>query len=685
MASNLGDGDQYPVYLGLWTNWSRGRVLGLTLTLTRQDANLLVAFTAFFVAFIGTRFWRVACFAFHQFYAAATPQTAVYHQRQAILRNSSTPESGMRQLLWLSWSNRDRLDRFAPLPMATVGFLCVVTFIAAGGLSSQISTAVGNEVLIQSLNCGVVVLNNVQQSDTESFFKLAPTKSETIDNAANYAQQCYSNLTGGNLDCGRFLTKKLTSSVDTNASCPFDDKICRSTSNNLRIDSGYISTDEHLGINSRDRFFVREILHCAPLTTTGYTSQQITSIGNLTLYHYGKIMGPSGWKDYVFAAKSIESQYAFGLSPDYPSTGSSFGVSEQTYPVMNKTAFISSAACLPIDAITRDDADVTIAFLSGDGVVHSAPSSDEWYRVSPTPVSVSVASGGESVDSAAVYLPLEPASPLGCATSVQYCHGTTHNCGPLASFRDARSSAALLFNTPISYNNSNNATGDSFSYFSAGISAYQSTSLGEVLEQLGPMSLASKSSLTAGIQGPLPSNQWQSDVLRWWDIIMASLQASYLGISYFNPSDPSLYPYRTNFTSEGFKRLCHNQKIRSTNFTSFSVFGLVFTYVAGGLIILLSYSLEPISQLLYKRWGFREFAHLEWKTSTTLQFQRLAHEQIGSGTWSQGLAEVPVTRAGDVLSSLDISNPDHPVLRSPTQHYRFDKNSGPDQKTQMRW
>jgi len=54
------------VYIGTWTNWSRGSVLGATLTLTRSNGNLLIAFTAVFVAFISARFWKIACFAIHR-------------------------------------------------------------------------------------------------------------------------------------------------------------------------------------------------------------------------------------------------------------------------------------------------------------------------------------------------------------------------------------------------------------------------------------------------------------------------------------------------------------------------------------------------------------------------------------------------------------------------------------------
>ncbi|GAW15864.1 hypothetical protein ANO14919_052860 [Xylariales sp. No.14919] len=673
MTTDSHDADQYPVYLGIWTNWSRGQVLGLTLTLRRREANLLVAFTALFIAFIATRFWKVVCFAFHRLYSTATSQSAVYHQRQAILRNSSTPEGSIQQLVRLIWANRHMSDRYAPLLPTIVALLCITAFTAAGGLSSQISTAVGTEVLIRSLNCGILDRKNVpstsdgQVTETQAFFALAPRKAENIDNAANYAQQCYSNGTARNLDCGRFVTKQLTKFVDDDALCPFEEKMCRSSSKNLRIDSGYISSHEHLGINSPDKFFARNVLHCAPIMTDDYTSQLSTSMGNITLYHYGSLLSPSGLKDYVFAAESIDSQYAFGLSPDFPAVGSNYRVSPLIYFVRNKTAVNSASSFIPISPLFREDADVTLIFLSGEGVIHSAPSTDEWYRVSPNKVNADEATG-LTIDRTEIYLPLEPASPLGCVDQYQFCHGDIQHCGLLASNSDARCSAEHLFNTTISYGNSNSTSGDPFSYFMAGFSGYQSITIGELLGQLGSTSLASKTSLTSAIQAPLPSNQWQLDVIHWWDITKASLQAAYLGIPYFNPPDSSLLEYRTNFTSQGLKKLCNNQMIKSTEYTSFSVFGLLFTFIVGFSIVLISYLLEPISRILYRKWGFQTFAHLEWNTTATLQLQRLAHEQLGYGTWSKGTVEIPVTETGDLLGCLDVSNPDHPVLYPPDKH-----------------
>jgi hypothetical protein len=226
--------------------------------------------------------------------------------------------------------------------------------------------------------------------------------------------------------------------------------------------------------------------------------------------------------------------------------------------VENKTVISSGALFIPISPLLRDDADVTLVFLSGNGVIHSAPSADDWYRVSPTTVNVSATING-IVDTTAIYLPLEPASPLGCVNQYQFCHRDIQHCGPLASLWDAYLNAAHLFNTTDPYKHASSTSGDPFRYFMAGFLEFQSANLAEMLGQLGPASLASKSSLTSSLQGPIPSNQWQLDVIRWSDIMKSSLQAAYLGISYFNPPDPSLLEYRTNFTSPDLRKLCNNQ------------------------------------------------------------------------------------------------------------------------------
>lgn len=55
-TDNLGAPTQIPVFTGIWTNWSHGKVYGATITLSKRDSNLLVAVIALFVAFAGEGF-----------------------------------------------------------------------------------------------------------------------------------------------------------------------------------------------------------------------------------------------------------------------------------------------------------------------------------------------------------------------------------------------------------------------------------------------------------------------------------------------------------------------------------------------------------------------------------------------------------------------------------------------------
>lgn len=317
-SSGAGSDDQYPIDTGTWVNWSRGRMMGATLTLNRGDADLLIAFTAFFIAFVTTRTWRIFCFALHRVYSTPGLQDGVYHQRQAILRNSSSPESAIHLLLKLFWSNRLSMNRFRPLSAAIVAILCIGAFTIAGGFSSQISTAVGSEVLLKATNCGFLGAVDAFENGNRFFTGIAHD-SQRIDDAANYAQQCYSDIKTGNLNCGRLIKKTLPMNIDLQAPCPFDDSMCLSTSGNIRLDTGYVNSHEDLGMNAPDdqRFRWRNVLQCAPLVTAGYTSETNTANGNDTLYHYGSMTTSDGFLDYIYRTKSVDSQYAHILSGQY--------------------------------------------------------------------------------------------------------------------------------------------------------------------------------------------------------------------------------------------------------------------------------------------------------------------------------------------------------------------------------
>lgn len=306
--------DPYPVYTGIWTNWSHGKIMGATLTLGRRDADLLIAFTAFFIAFISTRTWRILCFCFHRLFSTSSPQDIVYHQRQAILRNSSSPEDSIYWFWQLLWAVRHSKRFVRILPIIVTAVSCMTAFTLAGGFSSRLSTGVGNEVLISSANCGAANIPNISE-DINTSYAFRPYCAKKITDAANYARRCYTVNAGA--DCSSFVTPRLQSIQDLNASCPFSEPMCRRQSGNIRLDSGYVDSHKHLGLNSPPgrRILWRHVVHCAPLVTEGFTSQEDNSQAS-TRYHYGSVTVRDGDVDYIYKAPSLESQYSDVLSED---------------------------------------------------------------------------------------------------------------------------------------------------------------------------------------------------------------------------------------------------------------------------------------------------------------------------------------------------------------------------------
>lgn len=145
-----------PIYVGLWTNWSHGAILGATLTLGARDSGLLTAFIATFVTLVAAQLWKILAFAIHQSRCRMSPQDGLHHQQQVIFRNTAAPGSAAWTFLLQSWFWRRKAKRSAirTLLWALFAFVYIVVFGLLAIFSSEISKAPGKKRLVNPTSCG---------------------------------------------------------------------------------------------------------------------------------------------------------------------------------------------------------------------------------------------------------------------------------------------------------------------------------------------------------------------------------------------------------------------------------------------------------------------------------------------------------------------------------------------------
>ncbi|KAI0156584.1 hypothetical protein GGR57DRAFT_501634 [Xylariaceae sp. FL1272] len=195
------------VHIGSWTNWSHGPIFGATLTLTQRNGNFVIAFLAVFLAFVATQLWSIVSLICHQSYSSSKSEDAFYHQRQVILRNSGSAAGVLWRLVQLAssrfkWSSRQASWTYIKrvLISLTLAALCVIGFAAATCFLATIASAVGDEVLLARGACGAPDFDAIVQNWTVYNNYQLPWFAKRVNDASNYAQQCYTN-SPGRLDC----------------------------------------------------------------------------------------------------------------------------------------------------------------------------------------------------------------------------------------------------------------------------------------------------------------------------------------------------------------------------------------------------------------------------------------------------------------------------------------------------
>jgi hypothetical protein len=290
------------IYVGVWTNWSEGAILGSTLTLTGRDGAILVAVLALFIQLSGGQSWSIICFIAHQIRTTTEAKDGIYYQQQATLRNNSSDVGTIWQLAKVAW-----FWRFHEISSLRKSFSLILTglfHLLAFGVMSIFSahiTTLGNDVLLaRSPSCGIWG-EGANLTANHSIQDAAPAygvdMKSLVQSSQEYVQRC---LTEQEIlpECNKFKRLQLNWTSTTDAPCPFGNGICLGPANSsLSFDTGLIDSRDDLGINGNDRNRVqyRKIATCSPLKTEGFvfaTNSTSSSTGPV-LVETGAFYGPN--------------------------------------------------------------------------------------------------------------------------------------------------------------------------------------------------------------------------------------------------------------------------------------------------------------------------------------------------------------------------------------------------------
>ncbi|XP_014559796.1 hypothetical protein COCVIDRAFT_35075 [Bipolaris victoriae FI3] len=639
------------IYKGFWINHSFGAVRGLTLTLDLQAGGLIIAFLALFIASTARSFWKITRFLVFANKSTLGKQDGVYHQRQAILRNQSLALDAVLDLCRLSyaWKDRAKERQQRILPVTLIASAISVVSVAAGLLSSRILTNSNQEVLIAGRNCGIYSSPTSQVSLFEPVMLYLSQKS--VD-AFGYAIQCYH---GGNIVknelCETFVIPTLPFTSDRNASCPFSGGICKSDVGNILLDSGVLHSQIHLGLNQNPQFTLRHRTHCAPLKTAGFTDTVVDPNNSQTrqVYRYGNIYRSEGNKSHIFAVD---------VKHGKPSAGDSTIGNYKVTPVV---AYNYDKNIQLIPELRKPNSTVSLLFLDASGLFYVNKTEDPWFSATSLFDNSSLAS---SANGTGPFVADEPVGVLGCATQRLYCNpNLPENVGCIDGFAVGDHQSSLdLFKS--AWPDANDQSVMHAFVASLGIKGL----LDDYYAIPSSPTLLSRSTLMYNVQvAAIPKDRWQDEREHLYKASLAAIQSTM--VDHARGFDYSLGKYCGG--ERECRRTCHSQKMRSSKHYSFSAWTLGVIIIVGSILMLTSIFVEELFVLFLQYPRLRSakliYSYCEWQAGSTLQLQRLAHENLGLGTWTGTDEAIPVTEPGDTLGVLEVTDPKHVHMVIPTE------------------
>jgi hypothetical protein len=596
--------DSSHIYTGLWVNWSHGLVLGSTLTLSARDGGLLTSFLATFITVVGAQLWRILSFCFHQIRSSRGPQDGLHHQHQNIFRNTSSPGSAAWSFLLMghAWRHKTRHPILRSLPWAILAIVYMSIFGVLSVFQSQTTKAVGNERLVQPTNCGYWRVDNGLTAQTEAAFTQKLTNDTIL--AANYARACY----GGSpdrLQCNVYPAQSVPYVIDHNATCPFEDGTCvYGNTAAFRMDTNLIDSHFDLGINAptHERVQTRMVTTCAPLHVKNFTT---ILTGNETSQAMpGDYFWELQYGNMSTNTASITTNFTFSYNPH--AILDNFG-----YSISAAEAFaqFSGNAWVPIPALNRTDADISIIMITPNSMRFVAPNNDPVFGAHEMSSYLDYQGRNHSWYSPQYYV-----SIIACAEQYQICNPLNATCTPLVG-------SMTLLRQSLAPEVGLNVVQQSIMDRISTVLMY--TSIYQTVYPRKDAALRAQETVTDLQQAPIPDNQWMIEVGHWFEVGLARLQR---GIVEYATGPTNIIPGLSAYLPNDLvsKAMCYSQKITDPQGTiSFSVLGVAIILSVGGFIIATSLILDTIVGFIQRLFDRGQHARLNWILDDKLQLQRM--------------------------------------------------------------
>ena len=621
------------VFEGLWTNWTKGSIRGLTLTLSPTHATLLTNILALFVTFAGGQIWTLLRFGLHQArlrsLAVDSRKDTPSDRQQVILSNTTTDMATAQFMLSLVWTTRRTTPSHTNAVLIVILAVFHATlFIVAGAFSGTIAGA-GSKVASRSPYCGVFNTTYLNLMDggpnaasKEIFAQSAQwyaKLSDEIQLSLEYAQKCYLDpdtyAASSTCEVLPQPTIRYNTTV-TKGACPFKDGICHDLSDMIVFDTGPIDSHSDLGINAgyHERLTYQRLTECAVLNNTG----RVTGWNNTTSIT-GNTQQPAQNIAYAYYGPNLEEETEFTYSYSNPTSFSTNFTPqvEKPYKVNAQWAWAQDgnardSTFSPIPELEHESADTILFFLTFVGN-YIDQVDDPWFSAHRLHLEDT-----NALLARRQYARDEPIGTIGCTERHKYCT-TNGTCTPYLGMQQ-------VLNVP-SFNSVltpyQNATFDRLT------SAVGDGSLEDIagLATLDMPMLANDYTLTEShtLSLALPSSQWQHELGFWHSIAMARLQRSIVqrGTGQIAPD----LRYMLSPTTEQDKWFCKSLMIPSSIYQSFSVLALVLIAVFGSLIILVSLWIEEVATRLRKICGWNLTPQQNWDDDSMLRLQERLEEQ----------------------------------------------------------